>query len=43
MSYKVKTASSVANVQALLDMYSTWELVGYAIAKDMTHCLIFKK
>ena len=43
MSYRIKTASSVANVQALLDVYSTWALVGYSITKDGTHCLIFKK
>lgn len=42
MSYIVKTASSIANVQALLSMYSDWDLVGYSIAKDGTHCLIFK-
>ena len=42
MSYRVKTASSIANVQALLDMYSDWDLVGFSIAKDGTHCLIFK-
>lgn len=43
MSYIVKTASSIASVQALLDVYSTWDLVGYAIAQDRTHCLIFRK
>lgn len=43
MSYRVKTASNIANVQALLDAYSTWDLVGYSIAKDGTHCLIFKE
>lgn len=43
MSYKVKTVSSIASVQALLDVYSDWELVGYSITKDGTHCLIFKK
>lgn len=43
MSYRIRTASSTANVQALLDEYSTWELVGYAIAQDRTHCLIFKR
>lgn len=42
MSYIVKTASNAANVQALLDAYSTSELVGYSIAKDGTHCFIFK-
>lgn len=42
MSYRVKTASSIADVQALLDAYSTSDLVGYSIAKDGTHCLIFK-
>ena len=42
MSYRVKTASNIANVQALLDAYSTSELVGYSISKDGIHCLIFK-
>lgn len=42
MSYRVKTASNIANVQALLDEYSNRKLVGYSIAKDGTHCLIFK-
>lgn len=43
MSYIVKSASNIANVQVLLDEYSTCELVGYSIAKDGTHCLIFKR
>ena len=43
MSYIVRTASSIASVQALLDSHSTCDLVGYSIAKDGTHCLIFKK
>lgn len=43
MSYRIKTVSNTANVQALLDVYSNWELVGYSIAKDGTHCLIFKR
>lgn len=43
MSYRIERASSIANVQALLDVYSTWELVGYSITKDGTHCLIFKR
>lgn len=42
MSYIIRTAISVASAQALLDLYSTSELVGYSIAKDGTHCLIFK-
>lgn len=43
MSYRIKAASNTANVQALLDMYRDWDLVGYSIAKDGTHCLIFKR
>ena len=42
MSYRVKTAQNVANVQVLLDVYSTWNLVGYSISKDGVHYLIFK-
>ena len=36
MSYIVKTASNAANVQALLERYRDWDLVGYSIAKDGT-------
>lgn len=43
MSYRIERASSIGNVQTLLDIYSNWELVGYSIAKDGTHCLIFKR
>lgn len=43
MSYKVKTVSSIASVQAVLDAYSDWELVGYSITKEGMHCLIFKR
>lgn len=42
MSYRIRTASNTANVQALLELYSDFDLVGYSIAKDGTHCLIFK-
>lgn len=42
MSYRIEQARSSATVQALLDLYSDWDLVGYSIAKDGTHCLIFK-
>lgn len=43
MSYRIKTASSIASVQALLDANYNYILVGYAINKDGLHCLIFKK
>ena len=43
MSYKVKTVSSIASVQAVLDAYSDWELAGYSITKDGMHCLILKR
>lgn len=43
MSYRIKTANSIASVQAILDAYGTWDLVGYSITKDGTHCLIFKR
>lgn len=43
MSYRIETARIITDVQALLDVYSSWELVGYSIAKDGTHCLIFKR
>lgn len=43
MSYKIKTVSSIASAQAVLDVYSSWELVGYSITKDGMHCLIFKR
>lgn len=43
MSYRIERASSIANVQAFLDAYSNWDLVGYSITKDGTHCLIFKR
>lgn len=43
MSYRIETASRIVDVQALLDVHSSWELVGYSIAKNGTHCLIFKR
>jgi hypothetical protein len=42
MSYRVKTALNTANLQALLDACSTWDLVGYSVSKDGVHYLIFK-
>lgn len=42
MSYRMRTASNTADVHALLELYRDWDLVGYSIAKDGTHCLIFK-
>lgn len=42
MSYRIRTASNTADVQVLLELYSDFDLVGYSIAKDGTHCLIFK-
>lgn len=43
MSYRIESTSRIADVQALLDAYNSWELVGYSIAKNGTHCLIFKR
>lgn len=43
MIYRIITASNVAHVQNLLDIYSDYDLVGYSINKDGLHCLIFKK
>lgn len=43
MSYIIRTASNVVNVQVLLDKHSTMDLVGYSINKDGQHCLIFKE
>lgn len=44
MRYVARQYFNIAQLQAALDLYGSkgWEVVGYSITKDGTHCVIYK-